>query len=95
MYVYQDILRINNFSFFLSLCPFSRLVFLVTMVAKIIRTLVFSPAKKMVLSQLFLSFAVVCSTVSTVLLDLVCLSLFCFFMSFKTEWMMVRSDLCV
>ncbi len=29
-------------------------------VAKIIRTLVFSPAKKMVLSRLFLSFAVVC-----------------------------------
>lgn len=31
-----------------------------TVVARIIRTLVFSPAKKMVLSQLFVSFAVVC-----------------------------------
>ncbi len=29
--------------------------------------------------------------VDTVLLDLVCLSLFCFFMSFQTEWMMIRS----
>ncbi len=28
-------------------------------------------------------------------LDLVCLSLFCFFMSFQTDWMMIRSDLCV
>ncbi len=26
---------------------------------------------------------------------LVCLSLFCFFMSFQTDWMMIRSDLCV
>ncbi len=25
---------------------------------------------------------------------LVCLSLFCFFMSFQTDWMMMRSDLC-
>ncbi len=33
--------------------------------------------------------------IATVLLDLVCLSLFCFFMSFQTDWMMVRSDLCV
>ncbi len=33
--------------------------------------------------------------VATVLLDLVCLSLFCFFMSFQTDWMMMRSDLCV
>ncbi len=33
--------------------------------------------------------------VVTVLLDLVCLSLFCFFMSFQTDWMMMRSDLCV
>ncbi len=32
---------------------------LCTVVAKYIRTLVFSPAKKMVLSPLFLSFAVV------------------------------------
>ncbi len=32
--------------------------------------------------------------VATVLLDLVCLSLFCFFMSFQTDWMMImRSDL--
>ncbi len=30
--------------------------------------------------------------VATVLLDLVCLS---FFMSFQTDWMMIRSDLCV
>ncbi len=29
--------------------------------------------------------------VATVLLDLVCLSLFCFFMSFQTDWMMIRS----
>ncbi len=33
--------------------------------------------------------------VATVLLDLVCLSLFCFFMSLQTDWMMMRSDLCV
>ncbi len=33
--------------------------------------------------------------VATVLLDLACLSLFCFFMSFQTDWMMIRSDLCV
>ncbi len=33
--------------------------------------------------------------VATVLLDLVCLSLFWFFMSFQTDWMMIRSDLCV
>ncbi len=33
--------------------------------------------------------------VATVLLDLVCLSLFCFFMSFQTDCMMMRSDLCV
>ncbi len=33
--------------------------------------------------------------VVTVLLDLLCVSLFCFFMSFRTDWMMVRSDLCV
>ncbi len=33
--------------------------------------------------------------VATVLLDLVCLSLFSFFMSFQTDWMMIRSDLCV
>ncbi len=33
--------------------------------------------------------------VGTVLLDLVSLSLFCFFMSFQTDWMMMRSDLCV
>ncbi len=33
--------------------------------------------------------------VATVLLDLVCLSLFCFFVSFQTDWMMIRSDLCV
>ncbi len=33
--------------------------------------------------------------VATVLLDLVCLSLFCFFTSFQTDWMMMRSDLCV
>ncbi len=33
--------------------------------------------------------------VATVLLDLVCLSLFCFFMSFQTDLMMIRSDLCV
>ncbi len=33
--------------------------------------------------------------VATVLLDLVCLSLFCFFMSFQTDWMMIRSHLCV
>ncbi len=33
--------------------------------------------------------------VATVLLDLVCLSLFCFFMSYQTDWMMIRSDLCV
>ncbi len=33
--------------------------------------------------------------VATVLLDLVCLSLFCFFTSFQTDWMMIRSDLCV
>ncbi len=33
--------------------------------------------------------------VATVLLDLVCLSLFCFFMLFQTDWMMMRSDLCV
>ncbi len=32
--------------------------------------------------------------VATVLLDLVCLSLFCFFMSFQTDWM-IRSALCV
>ncbi len=31
-----------------------------TVVAKIIRTLVFSPAKKMVFGQLFVYFAVVC-----------------------------------
>ncbi len=29
--------------------------------------------------------------VATVLLDLVCLSLFCFFMLFQTDWMMMRS----
>ncbi len=47
----------------------------------------------MVLSPLFLSFAVVCQCVlkhlgdvTTVLLDLFCLSLFCFFMSFQTDW---------
>ncbi len=33
--------------------------------------------------------------VATVLLDLVCLSLLCFFMSLQTDWMMIRSDLCV
>ncbi len=33
--------------------------------------------------------------VATILLDLVCLSLFCFFMSFQTDWTMIRSDLCV
>ncbi len=33
--------------------------------------------------------------VATVLLDLVCLSLFCFFMSFQTDWKMMRSDICV
>ncbi len=33
--------------------------------------------------------------VATVLLDLVCQSLFCFFMSFQTDWMMIRSHLCV
>ncbi len=33
--------------------------------------------------------------VATVLLDLVCLSLFCFVMSFQTDWMMMRSDFCV
>ncbi len=33
--------------------------------------------------------------VGTVVLDLVCLSLFCFFMSFQTDWMMIRLDLCV
>ncbi len=33
--------------------------------------------------------------VTTVLLDLVCLSLFCFFMSFQTDRIMIRSDLCV
>ncbi len=33
--------------------------------------------------------------VATVLLDLVCLSLFCFFMSLQIGWMMMRSDLCV
>ncbi len=33
--------------------------------------------------------------VATVLLDWVRLSLFCFFMSFQTDWMMIRSDLCV
>ncbi len=33
--------------------------------------------------------------VATALLDLVCLSLFCFFMSFQTDWMMMRSDICV
>ncbi len=33
--------------------------------------------------------------VATVLLDLVCLSLFCFFTSFQTDWRMMRSDLCV
>ncbi len=35
--------------------------------------------------------------VATVLLDLVCLSLFCFFMSFQTDWWsdQIRSDLCV
>ncbi len=33
--------------------------------------------------------------VDTVLLDLVCISLFCFFMSFQTDWMMIRSHLCV
>ncbi len=33
--------------------------------------------------------------VGTVLLDWVCLSLFCFFMWFQTDWMIVRSDLCV
>ncbi len=31
----------------------------------------------------------------TVLLDLVCLSLFCFCMSLQPDWMMIRSDLCV
>ncbi len=32
----------------------------------------------------------------TVHLDLVCLSLFCFFMSLQPDWMMmIRSDLCV
>ncbi len=29
--------------------------------------------------------------IATVLLDLVCLSLFCFFMLFQTYWMMMRS----
>ncbi len=33
--------------------------------------------------------------IATALLDLVCLSLFRFFMSFQTDWMMIRSDLCV
>ncbi len=33
--------------------------------------------------------------VATVLLDLACLSFFCFFISFQTDWMMMRSDLCV
>ncbi len=33
--------------------------------------------------------------IATVLLDLVCLSLICFFVSFQTDWMMMRSDLCV
>ncbi len=33
--------------------------------------------------------------VATVLLDRVCLSLFCFFMFFQTDWMMIRPDLCV
>ncbi len=33
--------------------------------------------------------------VATVLLDLVCLSLFCYFMSFQTDCMWIRSDLCV
>ncbi len=33
--------------------------------------------------------------VATVLLDLVCLSFFCFFMSFQRDWMMMRSDFCV
>ncbi len=33
--------------------------------------------------------------VATVLLDLVCLSVFCFFMSFQKDWMMMRSDLCM
>ncbi len=33
--------------------------------------------------------------VATVLLYLVCLSLFCFFMSFQTDWKMMRSDICV
>ncbi len=32
--------------------------------------------------------------IATVLQNLVCLSLFCFFMSFETDWMMMRSDLC-
>ncbi len=33
--------------------------------------------------------------VATVLLDLDRLSLFSFFLSFQTDWMMMRSDLCV
>ncbi len=33
--------------------------------------------------------------VATVLLDLVGLSYFCFFISFQTDWRMMRSDLCV
>ncbi len=50
-----------------------------TVVAKIISTLVFSPAKNGFKS----GFLKRLGDVATVLLDLVCLSLFCFFMSFR------------
>ncbi len=33
--------------------------------------------------------------VATVLLDVVCVSLFCFLLSLQTDWMMMRSDLAV
>ncbi len=58
------------------------------MVAKIIRTLV----KKKNTKHIFKNNK---QDVAPVVLDLVCLSLFCFFMSFQTDWMMIRSDLCL
>ncbi len=53
---------------------------------------IFSQVSKTFNSTVALVFLKHLGDVATVLLDLVCLS---FFMSFQTDWMMIRSDLCV
>ncbi len=89
------IIHINYETVYSSIILIMHVLFLLNKLIKLIVHIYWSSPAQHDIKGMQVGFLKYLEDVATVLLDLVCLSLFCFFMSFQTDWMMMRSDLCV